>query len=102
MHVIARRTIRRFADEHADARKPLQAWLACVERAEWASIEDVRRQFSHADAVKVGSGRYAIVFNIKGNAYRLITAIHFNRGKVYTLRFMTHAEYDKDDWKRQL
>ena len=102
MHVIAKKTIKRFADQHADASKPLQAWLASAERAEWDSIDDVREQFPSADAVKVESGRDAIVFNIKGNAYRLVTAIHFNRGKIYTLRIMTHAEYNKNLWKRQL
>jgi mRNA interferase HigB len=102
MHVIARKTIKRFAMEHPDARKPLQGWLACVESAEWDNIDEARKQFPHADAVKVDSGRDVIVFNIKGNTYRLITAIHFNRGKIYTLRFMTHAEYNKDAWKGQL
>jgi mRNA interferase HigB len=42
------------------------------------------------------------VFNICGNKYRLICAMHFNTGKVFLLRFLTHAEYDKDQWKDQL
>jgi mRNA interferase HigB len=58
--------------------------------------------FPHADAVKVASGRDVIVFNIKGGRYRLIVAIHFNRGMVFILRFLTHAEYDTDQWKGQL
>jgi mRNA interferase HigB len=43
-----------------------------------------------------------VVFNICGNAYRLICAIHYNTGKVFLLRFLTHAEYDKDRWKDEL
>jgi mRNA interferase HigB len=102
VHLIAAKTIRRFADRHKDARTALLAWLRLVEDSSWRSIDDVRRAFPHADAVKVKSGRDVSVFNIRGNTYRLITAIHFNRGKVYVLRFMRHAEYTKDFWKDQL
>jgi mRNA interferase HigB len=62
----------------------------------------VRRAYPHADAVKVRSGSDVIVFNACGNNYRLLSAIHFNRGKLYVLRFMTHAEYSKQRWKDQL
>ena len=41
-----------------------------------------------------------VVFNIGGNKYRLITSIHFNRGKVYVRQVLTHPEYDKGEWKR--
>lgn len=50
----------------------------------------------------VRSGRSVTIFNIAGNAYRLITAIHYNSGKVFVLRFMTHAEYDRQTWKDDL
>jgi mRNA interferase HigB len=56
----------------------------------------------HADAVKATSGNDLVVFNPCGNKYRLVTAIHFNRRKLYILRFMTHAEYNKERWKEQL
>lgn len=42
------------------------------------------------------------VFDIGGNKYRLVTAIHYNRQLIYVLRIMTHAEYDKEKWKEQL
>lgn len=63
---------------------------------------DVRRTYPGTDAVRVRSGRQVLVFNIRRNDYRLIVATHFNRQIVYTLRFMTHAEYSKDDWKETL
>jgi mRNA interferase HigB len=50
----------------------------------------------------VGSGKSAVVFNVCGNTYRLIVAIHFDRQIAYTLRFLTHAEYSKDSWKNEL
>ena len=63
---------------------------------------DVRRTVPHADAVTVASGRRAVVFNIGGGKYRLITAIHYNRGNVCVLRFLTHADDDKDRWREEL
>ena len=70
--------------------------------AEWTCLTDVRCTFGHADAVRVKSGRMVVVFNIKGNDFRLITAIHYNVSKVFVLRFLTHAEYSKDGWKEEL
>jgi mRNA-degrading endonuclease HigB of HigAB toxin-antitoxin module len=48
------------------------------------------------------SDRQVLVFNVCGNDYRLIVAAHFNRQMIYTLRLMTHAEYSKDEWKKDL
>jgi mRNA interferase HigB len=102
MHVIAAKAIKDYAEVHHDAAGWLMTFLERAEAATWANIADVRRVYPHADGMKVSSGNDVIVFNACGNNYRLITAIHFNRGKVYILRFMTHAEYDKDFWKEQL
>jgi mRNA interferase HigB len=65
-------------------------------------LSEVRRVYPHADPVAVASNRTVVVFNIRGNRYRLITAIHYNRQVIYTLRFLTHAEYSKDRWKEDL
>jgi len=77
-------------------------FLERAEAAKWGSITDVRRIYPHADAVKVNSGNDVFIFNACGNRYRLVTAIHFNRQKLYILRFMTHTEYGKRHWKDQL
>ena len=63
---------------------------------------DARKTFPHADQVKVKSGRTVTVFNVRGNEFRLITAIHYDRRKVFVLNFLTHAEYSKDTWKNRL
>jgi mRNA interferase HigB len=102
MHVIAARAIKDYAAEFKDAATWLTTFLERAEAADWGDIADVRRVYPHADAVTVSSGNDVIVFNACGNRYRLVTAVHFNRAKVYILRFMTHAEYDKDLWKDQL
>lgn len=62
----------------------------------------MRAVFPSADPVKVSSGKTVHVFNVKGNAYRLVTAIHYNRGKIFVLQFLTHADYSKDRWKESL
>jgi len=77
-------------------------WLAKAKYAIWKNLNDVRATFPGADQVVVGSDKKVIVFNIGGNHYRLICAVHFNRGNLYVLRFMTHAEYSKDNWKKEL
>ena len=77
-------------------------WYRHLRPAEWESIQDARRIYRHADAVTVASGNTVTVFNIGGNKYRLIAAIHYNRQRVYVLRILRHAEYSKGAWKDTL
>lgn len=102
MHVITRKRLREFAVEHADAAAPLDDWYQTVSKAKWRSIQDVRRSYPHADAVTVASGNDVTVFNVAGNKYRMVTAIHYNAQRVYVLSVMTHAEYGKGKWKATL
>lgn len=99
MNVITRKKLRDYALKHADAAGPLASWHRVVRAARWASIRDVRLIYATADAVTVKSGRIVTVFNIGGNKYRLVTAIHYNRQRVYVRLILTHAEYDKGTWK---
>ncbi|MGE3639298.1 MAG: type II toxin-antitoxin system HigB family toxin [Pirellulales bacterium] len=94
--------MKKWAGQFPDAAVALAAWLKNGDRAAWRNIAEVRRVYPHADPVEVESGRTVVVFNVRGNRYRLITAIHYNRQVIYTLRFMTHAEYSKDRWKDTL
>ncbi|HTK75410.1 MAG TPA: type II toxin-antitoxin system HigB family toxin [Gemmataceae bacterium] len=94
MHVISRKKLREFCAEYPKAESPLRAWYQIAKRAEWENFAEIRKTFSTADAV----GRF-VVFNIGGNKYRLIAAIHFNRGKLYVRHVLTHAEYDEGKWK---
>ncbi len=94
MHVISLKPLRDFWASHADAEKPLLAWHREAEHAQWETFADVREAYPHADKV----GRF-VVFNVGGNKYRIIAAIHFNRGKVYVRHVLTHREYDRGTWK---
>ena len=80
----------------------MDAWRKTVKMATWRNLVDVRRSYPDTDAIKVRSGRQVLIFNIRRNDFRLIVAAHFNRQIVYTLRFMTHAEYSKERWKESL
>lgn len=102
MRIITRKRLREFAHRHPDAADPLQKWHDVVHEAEWENLQDVRRVFAHADAVTVASGNSVTVFNIRGNKYRLVAALHYNTQRVYVLRLLTHAEYSKDFWKDEL
>ena len=94
MHVISKRRLREFWEQYPNARAPLEAWHQIAKHAEWENFSDVRRAFRTADRV----GKLT-VFNIGGNKYRLIAAIHFNRERLFVRHVLTHAEYDRGMWK---
>ena len=90
------------AKKHPKGRKWIENWCSIVKEVPWKNIQEVRASYPSADTVMVQSGSNVVVFNVCGNDFRLIVAIHYNRGIVYTLRFLTHAEYSKDKWKKEL
>ena len=96
MHVIAKPALVEFWSIHPDAENPLQAWYCTMESEVFSDFNDLRATFASADYVDG-----LTVFNIGGNKYRLIAAIHYNRYKVYIRAVLTHAEYDRGDWKRR-
>jgi len=96
MHVIAKKALRTFWKRHPDAERPLKRWFRTVSNADWASFSEMRATYAAADQV----GKLT-VFDIGGNKYRLIAAIHFNRGKLFIRHVLTHAEYDLGDWKKE-
>jgi mRNA interferase HigB len=94
MHVISKKKLREFWELYPRARPPLEAWYQVAKPARWENLADVRKTFPTADRV----GRF-VVFDVGGNKYRLIAAIHFNRGKLFVRHVLTHAEYDEGKWK---
>jgi mRNA interferase HigB len=94
--------VRQFGESYPDAVEPLMAWLKIARKARWRNLNETRQVFPHADGVKVASGSTVTVFNIGGNKYRLIVALHCNTGVAYVLRFFTHADYDRKGWKDEL
>ena len=102
MRIIKELFLKDAAQRYPKAGKFLSAWVLVVKKADWGSFQELQRTYPSADLVKVGSGKRVIVFNVCGNTYRLIAAVHFDRQIVYTLRFLTHAEYSKNIWKEEL
>ena len=94
MHVISLRQLRAFWENHPQAAVPLRAWHQVAEHATWQSHAEVQQTYSSADLV----GRLT-VFNIGGNDFRLITRVEYQRQEIYIRSVLTHAEYDKEDWK---
>jgi mRNA interferase HigB len=94
--------LRAFWTKHANAEAPLRLWYKTTEKATWNNFTEVRRSFSTADTAKVASKNTVVIFDIGGNKYRLIAAIHYNTGCVYALKVMTHAEYSRNKWMDQL
>ena len=93
MRIISRRTLREFWEQHSDARQPLQAWYADAKRAVWKMPADIKKVYRNASFI----ANNRIVFNIKGNRYRLVVAIQYEYGIIYIRFIGTHQEYDRID-----
>ncbi len=93
MRVIAVSTLRSFWGRHPDAEQPLRAWCDEVRQASWKQPADLKRQFRSASVLK----NRRVVFNVKGNDYRLIVAIAYRLQVVYVKFVGTHDDYDAVD-----
>ena len=93
MRIIARRTLREFWEVHPDAEQPLKAWFVEAMKAQWQSPNDIKQTYRNASIV----GNNRVVFNIKGNDYRLIVHVRYDIGIVFIRFIGTHREYDKVD-----
>ncbi len=91
MNVISKRTLVQFYELHPQAKVPSDVWHADTRKAEWKTPDDIKKLYASASFLKDNR----VVFNIKGNDYRLIVHIDYLR-KIVRVKFIgTHAEYDK-------
>lgn len=93
MRVIAVKTLRNFWSLHPDAEQPLLAWFDEISKANWAQPADIKAHYATASILK----NRRVVFNIKGNDYRLIVAVAYKLGIVYIKFVGTHKQYDAVD-----
>ncbi|MBZ9715534.1 type II toxin-antitoxin system HigB family toxin [Deinococcus multiflagellatus] len=93
MNVLAKRTLLEFAEEYPEARVALLAWYDLACKSDFASFADVQAVFATVSWV----GPEYLIFNIKGNHFRLITTVDFAFRKIRVKEFLTHSDYDK--WK---
>lgn len=93
MRVFARKTLREFWINHSDSEDALKAWFSEAENSQWKLPSDIKNKYPQASILPANR----VVFNNKGNTYRLVVKINYDFGQVF-IRFVgTHAEYDKID-----
>ena len=93
MRIIAKKTLRNFWEVHTDCEQQLKSWYHETEHAHWETPNDIKKD--HPNASFLRNNR--VVFNIKGNHYRLIVRINYDYGILW-IRFVgTHSEYDEID-----
>ena len=93
MRIIAKRTLREFWERRPDAEEPLLAWYREVEKEDWDQPSQIKEKYRSASFVKGNR----VVFNIKGNDYRLVVRINYPYRMVYVRFVGTHADYDAID-----
>lgn len=99
MRIIARRTLREFVEarrgykDHAALKAALDAWFDEVKKARWSSAADINRSYATASIISADR----VVFNVKGNGYRLVVAVDFEKSIVWIKWIGTHRDYDKID-----
>ncbi len=91
MHIVSLKALRLFWEKHPDAEQPLRAWYLIAKRAQWHTPTDIKAEYGTASII----GNHRVVFNIKGNDYRLVVLVAYRKGRLF-IRFVgTHAEYNR-------
>jgi len=93
VRIISIASLKQFRETHNQAEQPLKAWVDEVKQAQWKTPQDIKDKYRSADFLSTNR----VVFNIKGNDYRLIVAVAYRFQAVYIKFVGTHAEYDKID-----
>ncbi len=103
MHIISRTKLVQESQKkkYIQAASDLDAWEQTARRANWTNFTEVRKLYPKADGVTIGNRTYT-VFNIVDNRFRLIVQIMYENRTIFFKRVLTHAEYDRDDWKQSL
>jgi mRNA interferase HigB len=95
MRVFNKSTLRNFYEKHEDCEEQLLTWYKVTTKASWKSFNDVKKYFNSVDCIKES----ILVFNIKGNNYRLVVDFNFRMQWAFITFIGTHADYDKRKFK---
>ena len=93
--------LREYATFHPTIATTLEHWEVLIGSGKFANLVEIRKVLPTADHAKVGGGRTVTIFNIK-NHFRLVTAIHYNHQIIFILMLLTHIDYSKRHWKKNL
>jgi mRNA interferase HigB len=91
--IFSKSTLRAFWEKHADAEQYLKTWYDTAMNTEWKSPSDIKQMYANASILKDSR----IVFNIKGNSYRLVAKINYEKQWIFIRFIETHIDYDKID-----
>lgn len=94
MRLISINKLKEAAAKYPDVARPIEDLYEILKKAQWQNLEAVKQTFSSAEAV----GNFTVI-NIKGNKYRLILDINYQKKLIFFKYFLTHAEYSKGRWK---
>lgn len=93
MHIVAVRFLRAFWEDHPDAEQSLKSWVDETKKAIWTQPAEIKEQYRNASILK----NRRVVFNIKGNDYRLVVSVAYHYQAVYVKFIGTHKQYDAVD-----
>ena len=93
MNIVAVRFLRAFWDKHPDAEQPLKSWVDEARKAAWTQPSEIKERYRSSSILK----NRRVVFNIKGNAYRLVVSVAYQYQAIYVKFIGTHEEYDAID-----
>jgi mRNA interferase HigB len=96
MHVISRKALREFSDQHPESEEVLNDWFRKAKRISPKNHAELKQTFASADVF--GN---CVVFNVGGNSYRVIAYVHYRGQRLFIRAVLTHAEYDRDKWKSE-
>ena len=97
MRVISRKRLKDFYERHPTSKGSLESWYRVASKTKWESLIEVQKTYRDAESV----GKLT-VFNIKGNSIRLIVLIDYKSAVIFIRHVLTHAEYDKEGWKKDV
>lgn len=98
MRIISYKAIREFIQRHPESEKVMKSWYDTSKKVIWLNFSEVKQTFGAVDLFK----NNIHIFDIGGNKYRLVAAIHYNTGTLYIREVLTHEEYDKNQWQKRL
>jgi mRNA interferase HigB len=92
VEILNSRAMSQFIEQHAEAEAPLKDWATKTKAAKWENNADIQKTFNSADHL----GDQKFIFNIGGNNFRMAAMVWIESERVYVLKLITHAEYDKE------
>ncbi|ELR97753.1 type II toxin-antitoxin system HigB family toxin [Gloeocapsa sp. PCC 73106] len=95
MHVISKKRLKDFYQTYPNAKVALNNWYRIASKTLWTNLVEVQQTYRDAEAV----GNFT-VFNLKGNSIRLIVLIDYKNSIIFVRHVLTHAQYDKEGWKK--